>query len=127
MTKVSIIVPFHNVETYIEQCLKSLVNQTLTDIEIICIDDASTDASKDIVKGFMRKDERITLLNTEKPSGQSSARNMGLKIAKGDYIGFVDSDDWVEPDMFEKMYNRALDGDTDITMCQANLFDDKEQ
>ncbi len=127
MTKVSIIVPFHNVEKYIEQCLESLVNQTLTDIEIICIDDASTDASRDIVKGFMRKDERITLLNTEKPSGQSTARNMGLEVAKGDYIGFVDSDDWVEPDMFEKMYNKAVEGDTDITMCQANLYDDKEQ
>lgn len=127
MTKVSVIVPFHNVENYISKCLASLMYQTLEDIEIICINDASTDGSVDIVKTYAENDKRIKLLNIDTMSGQSYARNFGLEIATGEYIGFVDSDDWVELDMFEKMYNRARLGDTDITMCQATLYDDKEQ
>ena len=127
MIRVSIIVPFRNVEQYIEKCLNSLVNQTLKDIEIICINDCSDDKSAEIVKNYMERDGRIKLLCTEQPSGQSHARNMGLEIAQGEYVGFVDSDDWVELDMFEKMYNRAFCEHTDITMCQAKLFDDKEQ
>lgn len=127
MTKVTIIVPFHNVENYISECMDSLVNQTLKDIEIICINDASTDGSKYIVERYRNNDERIKILNTEKLSGQSYARNLGLDEAEGEYIGFVDSDDRVELDMFEKMYDMAKKDDTDITMCRALLFDDKEK
>ena len=127
MTKISIIVPFHNVEKYISKCLSSLMYQTLEDIEIICINDASTDASKEIVQNYIENDGRIILLNIENMSGQSYARNLGLEVASGEYIGFVDSDDWVELDMFEKMYTRAKSGDTDITMCMAKLYDDKQQ
>lgn len=127
MTKVSIIVPFHNVEKYITKCLASLMYQSLQDIEIICINDASTDSSKDIVLQYCENDTRIKLLNTEIMSGQSYARNLGLEIASGEYVGFVDSDDWVELDMFEKMYNKAKADDADITMCQAQLYDDKEK
>lgn len=127
MTKVSIIIPYRNVEQYISQCLSSVLNQTLKEIEIICINDASEDASADIVQEYAQKDKRIIMLNTNKESGQSYARNIGLEIASGEYIGFVDADDWVEPDMFEKLYNRAKDEDVDITMCQAQLYDDKAQ
>lgn len=127
MPKVSIIVPFHNVEKYITKCLASLMYQSLQDIEVICINDASTDSSKDIVLQYCKNDTRIKLLNTEIMSGQSYARNLGLEIASGEYVGFVDSDDWVELDMFEKMYNKAKADDADITMCQAQLYDDKEQ
>lgn len=127
MTKVSIIVPFNNVENYISKCLASLIYQTLEDIEIICVNDASTDGSKDIVQTYADNDKRIKILNVETMSGQSYARNLGLEIASGEYVGFVDSDDWVELDMFEKMYYRAKADDTDITMCQAQLYDDKEQ
>ncbi len=127
MTKLSIIMPFHNVEKYISKCLSSLMYQTLDDIEIICINDASTDASKEIVQNYMNNDKRIILLNVDKMSGQSYARNLGLEIASGEYIGFVDSDDWVEIEMFEKMYNRAKSSDSDITMCCAQLYDDREQ
>lgn len=126
MTKVSIIVPFQNVENYISKCLSSLMYQTLSDTEIICINDTSTDSSKEIVENYAQKDKRIIILNTGKPSGQSYARNLGIEIASGEYIGFVDSDDWVELDFFEKMYNKAKSDDTDITMCQAQLYDDKE-
>ena len=127
MTKISIIVPFHNVEKYISKCLTSLMYQSLEDIEIICVNDASTDESKKIVQNYIENDKRIILLNIENMSGQSYARNLGLEIASGEYVGFVDSDDWVELDMFEKMYEKAKADDTDITMCQAQLYDDKEQ
>ena len=127
MTKVSVIVPFNNVENYISKCLTSLIYQSLEDIEIICINDASTDNSKNIVAEYAKNDKRIKVLNIEKMSGQYYARNLGLEIASGEYIGFVDSDDWVALDMFEKMYNLAKLGNTDITMCQAQLYDDKEQ
>ncbi|HIS88839.1 TPA: glycosyltransferase [Candidatus Avigastranaerophilus faecigallinarum] len=127
MTKISIIVPFHNVEKYISKCLTSLIYQSLEDIEIICINDASTDDSKNIVQHYVENDTRIILLNVDNVSGQSYARNIGINVASGEYIGFVDSDDWVELDMFEKMYNKAKSVDSDITMCQAQLYDDKEQ
>ncbi len=127
MTKISIIVPFHNVEKYISKCLTSLIYQSLEDIEIICINDASTDDSKNIVQYYVENDTRIILLNVDNVSGQSYARNLGINVASGEYIGFVDSDDWVELDMFEKMYNKAKSVDSDITMCQAQLYDDKEQ
>ena len=127
MTKISIIVPFYNVEGYIEKCIKSLISQTIEDIEIICIDDESTDNSKEIVLRYANVDKRIKLISTQKHLGQSSARNLGLEIAEGEYIGFVDSDDWVESNMYEKMYNLAISKNTDITMCQAFLYDDKTQ
>ena len=126
MTKVSIIVPFHNVEQYISKCLTSLIYQTLQDIEIILIDDASTDKSREIAESYMKNDSRIILLTNENMLGQSSSRNKGLEIAKGEYVGFVDSDDWFELEMYEKMYNKAISDYTDITMCQALLYDDKE-
>lgn len=123
--KVSIIIPFHNVENYILECLNSVISQTLKDIEIICIDDGSDDKSRQIVEQIKSNDERIILLSTPKAMGQSHARNLGLEVATGEYIGFVDSDDVIEKDMFEKMYNLALSVDSDITMCLANLLDDK--
>lgn len=127
MTKVSIIVPFHNVEKYISKCLTTLMYQTLEDIEIICVNDASTDASKEIVQNYIEHDKRIILLNTEVLSGQSYARNIGLEVASGEYIGYVDSDDWCSLDMFEKLYTCAKENNTDITMCEAELYDDMEQ
>ena len=125
MVKVSVIIPYHNVENYIEKCLESITGQTLKDIEIILINDKSEDKSFDIVKRFSTEDIRIISLSTEKHLGQAHARNIGLKTAKGEYISFIDSDDWVENDMLEKMYNSAKYGDTEITMCKARLYDDK--
>lgn len=124
MTKISIIIPYQNVENYIEECLNSVTNQTFSDIEIICVNDSSSDNSRSIVESFAFRDNRIIMLDTEKPSGQAHARNLALNIAKGEYIGFVDSDDWIESDMFEKMYKRACYHDSDIVMCGANVYDD---
>lgn len=124
MPKVSIIIPFNNVEGYIEECLNSVLTQTLEDIEIICINDASTDKTVDIVKSFEQKDERIKLIELDERKGQGYARNRGIEIASGDYIGFVDSDDFIKPEMFEKLYNAALQTNSEITMCQALEYDD---
>ena len=115
MAKVSIIVPVYNVEKYLRKCLDSLINQTLKDIEIICINDGSTDKSLEILEEYKNRDSRIILLNQEN-SGQSVARNRGIEIAKGEYIGFVDPDDWIDLDYYEKLYNAASTNNTDIAV-----------
>ena len=122
--KISIIIPFYNVEKYIEECIKSVVNQTLKDIEIIFVNDGSTDGSIDIVNKYAKNDSRIKVLSLKERHGQGFARNRAIDIATGDYIGFVDSDDYVEVDMFEKLYVSAIQDDTDITMCLAKEYDD---
>ena len=124
MPKVSIIIPFNNVEKYIEQCLDSVLCQTLQDIEVILVNDASTDSTRDIVQRYVQKDSRIRLIDLEKRSGQGFARNRAIESAQGDYIGFVDSDDFVDNSLFEKLYNNAVSNDTDITMCQVKQYDD---
>lgn len=115
MAKVSIIVPVYNVEKYLRKCLDSLINQTLKDIEIICVNDGSKDNSPKILEEYAKKDNRIIVINQEN-AGLSVARNSGIDIAKGEYIGFVDSDDWVDLDFFEKLYYSATSNDTDIAV-----------
>lgn len=107
MCKVSVIVPVYNVEKFLVRCLESLVNQTLKDIEIICIDDGSKDNSLNILREYSYIDKRITIVSTAN-LGPSNARNTGVSLAKGEYLGFVDSDDWVDLDFFEKLYNAAI-------------------
>lgn len=124
MPKVSIIIPFHNVEEYIRQCLDSVVNQKLQDIEIICVNDASDDSSRDIVEEYRKKDDRIKIIDIETRQGQGFARNRAMEIAQGEYIGFVDSDDYIEFDMFYELYEKAKQNDDDITICQAREYDD---
>ena len=106
MIKVSIIVAAYNVEKYLKRCLDSLINQTLKDIEIIAIDDGSTDSSLIILHEYAKKDSRITVL-TEENSKQGTARNKGLDIAKGEFVTFVDADDWIELNYCELLYNAA--------------------
>lgn len=116
MTKISVIVPFYNTNDYIEKCLESLVNQTLKDMEIIMIDDGSTDSSLLTVKSYCQKDSRIKIIEQENKK-QGAARNAGMKVAEGEYIGFVDSDDWVDLDYYEKLYNAAKKYDSDIALA----------
>lgn len=113
MSKISIIVPVYNTEKFLEKCLNSLINQTLKDIEIICINDGSTDNSLQILKKFANKDKRIQIIN-QTNSGPSIARNIGIKKAKGEYIGFVDSDDWVDSNFFEQLYVNVKKNNADI-------------
>lgn len=112
---ISIIVPVYNVEKYLRQCLESLINQTYKNIEIICINDGSTDKSSEILVEFTQKDSRVKIITQEK-SGVSTARNSGLKIASGDYIMFVDSDDWTEIDACEKLVSGAQLTGTDVVL-----------
>lgn len=101
---ISIIVPVYNVEQYVEKCIQSIVEQTYKNIEIILVDDGSTDSSGKICDDFKTKDNRIKVIH-KKNGGLSDARNAGIKIANGEYIGFVDSDDYIAKDMFETLYN----------------------
>lgn len=121
MPKVSIIVPAYNVEQYISKCIDTLVNQTLEDIEIIIINDGSKDNTVDVIKQKMDEcnDKRILFFSKEN-GGLSDTRNFGIKKASGEYIAFVDSDDYVETDMFELMYNKAKEQSYDIVACDVN-------
>lgn len=117
MPKVSVIVPFYNVEGYIEKCLDTLVNQTLKGIEIVLVNDGSTDRSIEIVNKFLRRyPEKIVYLEKEN-GGLSDARNYAIPYAKGEYIAFLDSDDYVEKDMYEEMYNLAKKEESDMVEC----------
>jgi len=112
----SIIVPVYNTEKFLQKCLDSLINQTLKNIEIICINDGSKDNSLEILEEYSKKDERIKIISQENKK-QGAARNAGLKIANGEYIGFVDSDDWVDLNYFEILYKKAKENDCDIALA----------
>ena len=113
MSKVSILVPIYNVEKYLRECLDSLINQTLDDIEIICINDGSTDNSAQILQEYRFKDKRIKVINKEN-SGYGISMNIGLNSATGEYIGIVESDDFADLKMFEDLYNLAKEKNADI-------------
>lgn len=120
--KISIIVPVYNGEETVECCINSILNQTLSELELIVVDDGSTDKTEDICKSF--HDDRIIYVYKEN-GGPSSARNMGLTIAQGEYIGFVDADDYIVPEMCEKMYQASIDARADICVCDYSIvFDD---
>lgn len=113
---ISIIIPVYNVGTYLDHCLKSITNQTCRNLEIILINDGSTDGSGGICDVWASKDPRIKVLHTTN-QGVAAARNYGLHIANGDYIGFADADDWAEPDMFEKLAGSLEQYNADIALC----------
>lgn len=111
--KVSVIIPIYNVEKYLEKCLNCLLNQSLKEIEIICINDGSKDNSYNLLTDFAQKDARIIILSQDN-QGPGVARNNGLAIAKGEYIGFVDPDDYIDSDFLERLYNCAIINNSDI-------------
>lgn len=112
---ISIIVPVYNVEQYLEKCITTIINQTYKNLEIILVDDGSKDSSGKICDDFSKKDNRIKVIHKTN-GGLSDARNHGLRIAKGDYIGFVDSDDYIAEDMFETLYNLMENNNSDISI-----------
>ena len=126
MVKVSVIVPVYNVEKYLEKCLLSLANQTLKDIEVIIVNDGSPDNSQDIIDKYVKKYNNF--YGYKKPNGGlSSARNYGIKYAKGEYIAFLDSDDYVTSDMYEKMYEKAISNNFDMVVCDVTyVYDNKD-
>ncbi len=124
---VSIIVPVYNVEDYIEKCLDSLVNQTLEQLEVIIVDDGSTDKTSSIVDQYQKEYPLKFRVIHKKNEGVSIARNIGLEKATGEYIGFLDSDDWVNYDMYEKLYKKAIEVNADIVACDTlAIYPDKK-
>ena len=116
--KVSIIIPVYNVEKYLKKCLDSVVNQTLKDIEIIVVNDGSPDNSQKIIDEYAKKYSQIASY-TKKNGGLSDARNYGIKKSKGEYLAFIDSDDFIDHDMIKKMYNKAVKENLDIVVCNS--------
>lgn len=113
--KISVIIPVYNSEKYISECLDSVINQSLKDIEIICVNDGSADNSLDVLNEYVSKDNRIKVISQPHAvRGAGSARNRGMEIARGEYISFIDSDDYIEPDFLQKMYEAAEEYDADV-------------
>lgn len=123
---ISIVIPVYNVEKYLEKCLDSVVNQTYKNLEIICVDDCSTDSSKFILERYAKMDSRIVIKQNDKNLGLGLTRNEGIKIANGTFIHCLDSDDWMEPDAYEVM-SKYIDSDTDILCFSYTVYDDVTQ
>ena len=126
MPKVSVIVPVYNTEAYLEKCLDSLANQTLKDIEILIVNDGSPDNSQKIIDNYTEKYPNFKGFIKEN-GGISDARNFGIQRATGMYIGFVDGDDYAEPEMFEKLYNKAISEIFDVVVCDVNLIENNKK
>ena len=120
MSKISIIVPCHNVEKYLPKCLESLMGQTFCDIDIVVVENGSTDGTLEVLRQYAAKDPRIMVLTSDIPSIQA-ARNMGIKASSGEYIMFCDSDDWFAPDMCEVMYKAITKSGADVACCNVTL------
>lgn len=118
--KISIIVPIYNVENYLDKCIKSIVNQSFKNLEIILVDDGSPDNCPAICDEWAKKDNRIKVIHKEN-GGLSDARNAGLAVATGEYIAFVDSDDYIEADMYKKLLSVALNNKCDIVSCKLRM------
>lgn len=119
--KVSVIVPFYNSREYIRECIESLLNQTLTELEIICVDDGSTDGTYDIVLEYKRKDDRMILISKSN-KGYGHSMNLGFDLASGEYVGILESDDYVVETMFERLYSVAKENDLDFVKSDFSRF-----
>ena len=122
MKKISIIVPCYNVERYLDRCLNSIVNQTLRDIQIILVDDLSPDNVPIMCDEWKKKDDRIIVIHKEKNEGLGFARNTGLQHATGEFVAFIDSDDFVELKMFETLYETAKENHSDVVLCNMCFY-----
>lgn len=120
MPEISIIVPIYKTESYLERCINSILNQSFTDFELILVDDGSPDSCPQICDAWAKKDKRICVIHKEN-GGLSSARNAGIYITRGNYIGFVDSDDWIAPDMYEMLYNSATKHNADYAAIEMSI------
>lgn len=123
---VSVIVPIYNSEKYLEKCLESIVSQTYKNLEIILVNDCSTDKSLNICKNYQRNDARITIINQPVNMGQVSAYKKGLEIATGEFVGFLDSDDWIDFSMYEKMVRKIVQDNSEMVVCGVRkVYDDR--
>lgn len=122
--KVSVIIPIYNAYDYLRPAMDSVLDQTLREIEVICIDDGSTDHSLDIIKAYQAADERVRIV-TENNAGVSIARNKGIVRTRGEYVIFLDADDFFEPTLLERLYNEAKKNDLDISVCKFDFYHNK--
>ncbi len=123
MVEISVIIPVYNVENYLKECLDHIINQTFRDIEIICINDGSTDSSPDILKDYASKDKRIRIISQEN-IGLAATRNKGISIASGEYVYFMDGDDYLDLSALEKLYGLCKKHDPDFIMFKLNNFNE---
>ena len=123
MSKVSVVIPIFNVESYLERCVESVIHQTLKDIEIILVDDKSPDRCPAICDAYSLKDSRIKVVHKKQNEGLGFARNSGLEIATGEYVTFLDSDDWVEEQTYDYLYNIVNNKQLDICYFQHRRVD----
>lgn len=123
MPKISVIIPVYNAKDYLKRCLDSVVNQTLKDIEIICVNDCSTDNSIDILNEYAEKYPTVKVIDCKVNGGESKARNIGLDNATGEYLAFVDNDDEIDLDFYEKLYNKAVETNADIVKGDVHIID----
>jgi glycosyltransferase involved in cell wall biosynthesis len=126
MPAISIIVPIYNVENYLHKCINSILKQKFIDFELILINDGSTDRSGEICDQYTSQDNRVRVLH-KRNGGLSDARNSGIEMAKGKYIGFVDGDDWIEPNMYHVLYNLCIDEKAEISTCQIKMWDKENE
>lgn len=119
--ELSIIVPIYKVEKYLDECIQSILGQTFTDLELILVDDGSPDACPQMCDAAAEQDSRVRVIH-QKNGGLSAARNTGIEAARGNWLGFVDSDDFVAPDMYEKLYHAAVSANADCAMCSVQLI-----
>lgn len=125
--KVSVIIPVYQVEAYVEDCLRSVLGQTLTDLEVICIHDAGQDGSWRVVQSVAAKDKRVRLYENQRNMGLAAVRNRGLRLARGKYVYFLDSDDMIRPDALNELYHRAEEEALDVQIFGASfIYADKE-
>ncbi|WP_410319630.1 glycosyltransferase family 2 protein [Methanobrevibacter sp.] len=124
---ISVIIPVYNVEEYLYVCLNSVLKQTYQDFEIICIDDASTDSSAEILEYFTQKDSRIRILKNDSNKGPGYSRNKGLKVAQGKYISFLDADDWFSPDTFEILVEKTEQENLDVLLFKNIVYYEESQ
>ncbi len=121
--KISVIVPVYHVEKFLKKCVESILSQTHRNLEVILVNDASSDKCREICQEFAEKDDRVIVVHHEKNKGVAAARNSGLDIATGDFVGFVDGDDWIEPDMYEHLLHSLIKYEVDIAQCSGCLED----
>ena len=123
MVEISVIIPVYNMEKYLEDCLDSICNQSFRDIEIICVNDGSTDKSLDLLNDYSKRDSRIKIIN-QSNQGLAASRNVGLTHANGNYIYFIDSDDYIELNTLEKLYNNAISNNSDVVLFKYRTVDE---
>lgn len=123
--KVSVIMPIYNAYDYLRPAIDSVLDQTLSEIELICIDDGSTDSSFELIKEYQQRDERVRIV-TETNAGPALARNNGIKRARGEYLAFLDADDFFEPTLLEKLYNAAKEKDLDIAIAEYDIYNSRK-